>query len=145
MALFFASSSGGFYDDAIHGEHMPADAVEITRARYESLLSEQAAGKLITADAAGHPIATVRPALAPQVPSQVSQRQAHLALLEVGLLDDAEALIAGISDPIERRRAEIEWKAPTYERGSPFLQQLAAQLGLTPGRLDELFIQAGQL
>ena len=86
-----------------------------------------------------------RDALAPRVPAEVSQRQAHLVLLEAGLLDDAESLIADIPDPIERRRAQIEWRAPTYERGSPFLQQLASQLGITPERLDELFIQAGQL
>jgi hypothetical protein len=67
---------------------------------------------------------------------------AQLALLTHGVLDDAEAAIAAITDPVQRREAQIEYEADTWERANPFLQQLWAQLGGTPQSLDEAFTLA---
>jgi hypothetical protein len=61
MTMFYSKSTGGFYDTAIHGDAIPADAVEITAAAHATLLEAQSDGKRIVADASGHPVA-VEPA-----------------------------------------------------------------------------------
>lgn len=78
--------------------------------------------------------------------TSVTMRQARLALLGAGLLDDVDAAIAAITDPTQRKAAEIEWEyAQTVDRDSSFTQQLAAGLGLTAEQLDVLFTQAAAL
>lgn len=73
------------------------------------------------------------------VPASCSRRQGRLALLALGLLDDAEAMIAGIADETERRAAQIEYEADTWERSSPFVQQLWGQFGGSSESLDDAF------
>lgn len=68
-----------------------------------------------------------------------TRRQGRLALLSLGLLDVAEAAIAGIEDPAERRAGQIEYEAETWERSNLFVQQLWAGLGGTPEGLDDAF------
>lgn len=80
------------------------------------------------------------------VPSIVQMRQARLALLSVGLLDDVDAAIAGIADPVARHAAQIEWEyAATVPRNGSLLKQLAPALGLSEAKLDALFIAAEKL
>lgn len=82
----------------------------------------------------------------PPVPQSVTMRQARLALLGIGLLDDVDAAIAAIPDPVQRKAAEIEWEyAATVERGSPLIAQLGPALGLNDEQLDALFAQAATL
>lgn len=82
----------------------------------------------------------------PPVPQSVTMRQARLALLGIGLLDDVDAAIAAIPDPVQRTAAEIEWEyAQTVDRNSPFTQQMAVGLSLTAEQLDALFTQAAGL
>ena len=51
------------------------------------------------------------------VPQSVTMRQARLALLGAGLLDDVDAALAAIPDATQRRAAQIEWEyAATVER-----------------------------
>lgn len=79
---------------------------------------------------------------AARIPKTCTRRQGRLALLAYGLDDDAEAVIAAITDPVQKREAQIEYEADTWERSNPFLQQLWAQLGGTPQSLDEAFALA---
>lgn len=81
-------------------------------------------------------------AAAALIPKSCTRRQGQLALLTHGVLDDAEAAIAAITDPMQKREAQIEYEADTWERANPFLQQLWAQLGGTPQSLDEAFALA---
>lgn len=92
---------------------------------------------------------TVRPLTAEEiearriaaVPRVVSMRQARLALLAAGLLDDVEAAIA--SAP---RAARIEWEyAQEVARDYGLVLQLAPVLGLTDRQLDDLFVAAASL
>lgn len=53
--MFYSKSTIGFYDAVIHGENIPADAVEITADEHRALLAGQAAGKCIVVDAEGRP------------------------------------------------------------------------------------------
>lgn len=72
-------------------------------------------------------------------PDRCNKRQGELALLQAGKLDAVDAAIAAIADPIEKRRAQIEYGADMWERNNPFLQQVWAALGGTPEELDDLF------
>lgn len=81
--------------------------------------------------------------LANPVPVVVTPRQAKLALLSVGLLDNAEAAIDAIADPATKRVAQIEWEyAHEFRRDWPLLISLAYSMGMTDAELDELFRQA---
>lgn len=56
--VFFAASTGGFYHQSVHGERMPADAVEITPDEHRELIAaNHERGLLITTDADSRPIA----------------------------------------------------------------------------------------
>ena len=80
------------------------------------------------------------------IPQSVTMRQARLALLGVGLLDDVDAAIAAIPDPVQRQAAQIEWEyATTVVRDSSWVQTLGASLNLTSAQIDELFIAAAKL
>ena len=56
MTIFYDASTRGFYDDAVHST-IPAGAVEITPATYQTLMDAQAAGQEIVDDGNGNPIA----------------------------------------------------------------------------------------
>ncbi|OQA29927.1 MAG: hypothetical protein BWY57_03144 [Betaproteobacteria bacterium ADurb.Bin341] len=60
--MFYAKSTGGFYDAAIHGDAIPVDAVEITIEEHAALLEGQSNGKRIIADAEGRPVLADLPA-----------------------------------------------------------------------------------
>lgn len=73
------------------------------------------------------------------VPQSCTRRQGRLALLQNNLLDDVEDAIAAIPDPAQRRAAQIEYEADTWDRGNAFLQGMWAQMGGTEEGLDALF------
>ena len=54
--MFYSKTTGGFYTREIHGDNIPADAVDITEAEHAELLEGQSQGKLIVADESGRPI-----------------------------------------------------------------------------------------
>lgn len=54
--MFYARSTGGFYDVAIHGNNIPDDAVELTIEEYQALLEGQSAGKAVVPDDQGYPM-----------------------------------------------------------------------------------------
>ena len=53
--MFYSKSTGGFYSREIHGDNVPADAVEITAEEHATLIEGQSNGKIIAADAEGFP------------------------------------------------------------------------------------------
>jgi hypothetical protein len=73
------------------------------------------------------------------VPASCTRRQGRLALNQLGFLDAAEAAIAAIEDPAERRAGQIEYEAETWERSNVFVQQLWTTLGGSPEGLDDAF------
>lgn len=79
------------------------------------------------------------------VPPAVSMRQARLALLGAGLLDDIDAAINGLPSP-QKEAARIEWEySQEVQRHNGFVSVLAPSLGLTPEQTDALFVQAAKL
>jgi hypothetical protein len=81
------------------------------------------------------------PPVAPVVvPQTITRRQGRLALLQAGLLEQAEAFIeAGGA------AAAIEYEAGTWERNNPFLTQVWEALGGDSQGLDDLFTTAASL
>lgn len=76
-----------------------------------------------------------------QVPQVITIRQAKLALLAAGLLDEVDAAVAG-SD----RATQIEWEYATeVHRSWPTLTAVQAVAGLTDAQVDGLFIAAAAL
>ena len=60
--MFYSPTTGGFYDRKIHGDAIPADAVEITCDEHAALLAGQSAGQRIEADEHGRPVLRDAPA-----------------------------------------------------------------------------------
>lgn len=59
--IHYSQTTRGFYCADLHGDNIPADAVEITREEHAALMAAQATGKVITPDANGYPIAADPP------------------------------------------------------------------------------------
>ena len=75
------------------------------------------------------------------VPQQVTMRQARLALLSAGLLDDVEMVIAAAG-----RAAQLEWEyAAVVERSNPAVAAVQQQQALTDAQIDDLFREAAKL
>lgn len=88
---------------------------------------------------------TPAPPAPPAVPSVVTMRQARLALLGAGLLDDVEAAIAALPSP-QKEAAKIEWEySQEVQRHNGFVFVLAPMLGMTAEQTDALFIVAANL
>ena len=143
--MFYSKQTGGFYDREIHGDNIPADAVEITKAEHAALLSGQSEGKRIVPDADGVPVLQEPPPfVAPDV-GQVTMRQARLALLESGKLDLVAPAIDQLSEP-GRTKARIEWEfAQDVRKDWPLIQVLAPSIGLDAAALTALFNRAATL
>lgn len=74
------------------------------------------------------------------IPQVISMRQARLQLLEVGLLDDVEALVA------LDRKSQIEWEyANEVYRQSPLIESVKGALSLTDTQIDNMFVEASKL
>ena len=112
------------------GASIPADPANTDFAAYQQWLAE------------GNTPDPADP-LPPQVPQQVTPRQARLALFQIGKLDAVSAALAAMPDPAKRKAAQIEWEyAITIERKSPLVDALATALELSPTDIDNLFIAA---
>ena len=75
------------------------------------------------------------------VPQQVTMRQARLALLSAGLLDDVEMVIAAAG-----RAAQLEWEyAAVVDRSNPAVAIVQQQKALTDAQIDDLFREAAKL
>lgn len=76
------------------------------------------------------------------VPNIVTMRQARLALLEQGILDQVQPAIDSLSSP-NKEQAQISWDySSTVERNNSFVAVLAVLLNLSQQDLDNLFILA---
>ncbi|EPD41104.1 MULTISPECIES: hypothetical protein [Delftia] len=80
------------------------------------------------------------------VPSTITRAQGKAALIQAGLWPQVLAFMAGIEDPNDKLLAEVALNdTVNWERSSPFLARVAAELGLSQQQLDELFIAAAAI
>jgi hypothetical protein len=83
--------------------------------------------------------------LPPVIPSIVSMRQARLALLSAGLLQQVTAAIDSLPSP-DKEAAQIEWEySQEVNRNQSLVTLLTSALGLTEEDLDNLFTSASLL
>lgn len=76
----------------------------------------------------------------PVVPTQVSMRQARIALLRAGLLDTVTAYLS------QDQEAAITWEFATeVRRNDPLIEQVKQMANMTDEQIDNLFIEASQL
>lgn len=84
-------------------------------------------------------ISAIESIVLPIIIPTLSMRQARLALLSVGLLDEVEA---AITTPDNR----IWWDySTTVERNHPLVDAVLIALGKSPEEIDQMFIEAAQL
>lgn len=79
--MFYSKSTGGFYSRDVHGDAIPADAIQITPDYHAELLAGQSAGKCITANESGAPVLT-DPAPTP-LPIVIEQSKARVRAARV--------------------------------------------------------------
>lgn len=145
MAVFYSATARGFFDPN-GSAPIPEDAVEITAAQHEALLTGQEGGREIVPDESGLPVLTdpVPPSLA----EVLALRRAYAwsfrgplckALRAAGILSDASSVVAAKGDwPTEfedvlaampetlRVDAQIDWADANVVRYSnPLLQEVA--------------------
>ena len=79
-------------------------------------------------------------AIPKEVPQEITPLQSKLQLLELGLLDDVEAMVSA------DRKVQLYWEyASVIERDNEILLMIATSLGMTEEQLDDLFIKANKL
>jgi len=85
----------------------------------------------------------VEPYLEPlpiEVPKMLTPRQARLALLAVGLLDEVDTLLA------DNKAMQIWWEySLDIQRNHEHIVTMASAFGLTETQLDDLFIEGAKL
>ena len=75
------------------------------------------------------------------VPQQITMRQARLALLNAGLLDDVGVVIAAAG-----REAQLEWEyAAVVDRSNLAVAAVQQQGGMTDAQIDDMFREAAKL
>lgn len=80
------------------------------------------------------------------IPQTITRAQGKAALIQAGLWPQVLAFMAGIEDPNDKLLAEVALNdTVNWERSSPFLARVAAELGLSQQQLDELFIAAAAI
>lgn len=72
----------------------------------------------------------------------ITSAQGKIALLYAGLLDPAIAALGAIGNPTERRVKQIKFDAPFWNRSDEMFDFLVHALGITPERMNELFLDA---
>lgn len=154
--MLYAASTGGFYASEIHGNNIPADAVEVTDSEYAALFTGQAEGKVIAPDNAGRPVLQDRP---PPTAEQV--RAAKVAMVQSHMEESARALgydsignaITYADEPaVPRFQAEAQafraWRSLVWARCYEILDEVQAGKRDIPGdeelisELPELNIRA---
>ncbi len=112
MSIFYCAETGGFYLPGMQPSDMAC--LEITKARHAELRAENAAGKVISADDQGFPVAIDPPGLSSE----------QMATKERAWRDRQLATATGIRD---RHRDQLELGIPTTlvpEQFAAFLSYL---------------------
>jgi len=83
---------------------------------------------------------SIDPYVAP-IPNSVTPRQARLALLGAGLLDQVETAVK-----TQDKETQITWEfASEIQRNNPLIVGIGKQLGIASEQIDSLFVMAAGL
>lgn len=135
----------GRYLLSVHGDNIPADAVEVSEELFWQTINETDGiwkRDPETGEITKHPF---HPA-PPYVPEQVTRAQGKAALIQAGLWQAVLDYVEGITDPTEKALADVALNdTQDWRRDSPFLNQAALAVGLSEEQLDDLFTAAAQI
>lgn len=142
--MFYSKSTLGFYDAAIHGDNIPADAIEITAAEHTALLAAQAAGARIVPGEGGYPVAqTPPPPTADQIAAaRVAAVQAHMdAAAAARGYDDIKTAVTYADEPaVPRFQAEGQafraWRSIVWAHCYQVLDDVQAGRRAIPSAAD---------
>lgn len=95
--MFYSKSTGGFYTTEIHGEAIPADAIEVTDAEHAALMHGQTLGQMIGADKNGNPVLVDPPA--PDMQVAIASRLTQLRAVREEILNR----LSGIAGRAQRK------------------------------------------
>ena len=139
FAIFNAGGTpSAFYSVEIHGDAIPAGAIQITEEQWLEFINNQGLRKWEN----GEVVEYTPPPPEPVIPSIVSASQAKIALFNAGLLDDVEAM--AVAHPYRPVRIWYS-SANEWQRLHPYVQALGAELGLTGERINALFAEAATI
>jgi hypothetical protein len=145
--MFYSPSQNGFYDPAIHGDNIPADAVEITREQHAALIEGQSQGKVIAADADGQPVLQdpPKPTLEQVVASALKTIETFARDVRhqiAGTSDDAE--IAGWNNKLRIAKAVLDKTATESEIQAMATEAQARGDGKTAEELAAIVVAKGE-
>src|SRR5690349_7861072 len=86
MTIYFSKTTVGFYDDAIHGDAIPSDAIAITAERHAALLNGQAAGQRIIGDRDGNPVLADPEPLTPEELAAMARAERYNLMIQTDYL-----------------------------------------------------------
>lgn len=125
--MLYSKSTSGFYSRDIHGDNIPADAVEITAEEHAALLEGQSQGKVISADEEGNPI-LIDPPTAPSPILSCTPWQIRKKLNKEGLRSAVESYVAS---EVAAQDEKDAWEFATeFREDNPLLVNAASMLGI---------------
>lgn len=107
--MLFSKSSNGFYDQKIHGDNIPLDAIEITDEQHKHLLEGQLNGNQITSDENGHPV--LIPLIVPE-PTYAQKRAAEYP----PITDYIDGVVKGDQAQIDKYIADCQAVKAKYPK-----------------------------
>ena len=88
--MIYSSSTGGFYDTAVHGDSIPTDAVEISQEKYEALFQGQRDGMVIVSDDNGYPMLSSPPTEDPAALAKIAlDNKVQIATQQIAIIKPA--------------------------------------------------------
>ncbi|WP_421284859.1 tail fiber assembly protein [Aeromonas veronii] len=111
--MIYSSSTGGFYDTAVHGDSIPTDAVEISQEKYEALFQGQRDGMVIVSDDNGYPMLSSPPTEDPAALAKIAlDNKVQIANQQIAIIKPA--VDGGYAKP-EHTQLLADWQRYRYE------------------------------
>lgn len=111
--MIYSSSTGGFYDTAVHGDSIPTDAVEISQEKYEALFQGQRDGMVIVSDDNGYPMLSLPPTEDPAALAKIAlDNKVQIATQQIAIIKPA--VDGGYAKP-EHTQLLADWQRYRYE------------------------------
>lgn len=111
--MIYSSSTGGFYDKAVHGDSIPTDAVEISQEKYEALFQGQRDGMVIVSDDNGYPMLSSPPTEDPAAVAKIAlDNKVQTATQQIAIIKPA--VDGGYAKP-EHAQLLADWQRYRYE------------------------------